>query len=342
MHAFHSRRGTGRKRPSGHRAAVVRLVAWWAVLGSCTVPPSGERTEVFIPPGASLEAVAESLAAHGVIRSARAFRIYAGMSSGADSIEGGVYYLHSAPLGELLPVLLRGPTLGKLSVPEGAMAVEVAGVVELGLGMPQDHFLAALRSEALRARVGARGPTLEGYLYPTTYYVALDITADELVGRMVDEFVNHRRPEWTRLASSVGLAPDEVVTLASIVSGETRDAEDQPLVASVYRNRLENGMRLQADPTVVYALGERRRLTNRDYRIDSPYNTYLIDGLPPHPVSQPSAASIEAVLDPPPTDYLYMVAGADGKHVFSATYREHLTAIRRIRSGAAALEESEQ
>ncbi len=149
---------------------------------------------------------------------------------------------------------------------------------------------------------------------------------------MVEEFETRWRLEWSRGAKSMGFSRDELVTLASIVSGETREASDRPLVASVYLNRLRCGMRLQADPTVVYALGSRRRLQNRDYRTPSPYNTYLNDGLPPHPIGQPSTASIVAVLHPPSTEFLFFVAGADGKHVFSDSYREHLAAIRKIRS----------
>ena len=301
------------------------------LLASCTVPPSRERIEVVIPAGSSIEAVAESLAVHGVIKYAAAFRRYAKMNRG-DSITPGVYYLEPRPLGELLQVLQRGASLGKVIVPEGAMLVEVADAVERALGMPRDSFIAATVEPQLLAQVEARGETLEGYLYPATYYVPLEVSAAELVRRMVEEFERRWRLEWSRGAKAMGFSRDELVTLASIVSGETREDHDRPLVASAYHNRLRRGMRLQADPTVVYALGTRRRLQNRDYRLDSPYNTYLNDGLPPHPIGQPSTASIEAVLNPPSTDFLFFVAGADGKHVFSKTYREHLAAIRKIRN----------
>ncbi len=301
------------------------------LLVSCTVPPSRERIEVVLPAGSSIEAVAESLAARGVIKYAAAFRRYANMNH-ADSIAPGVYYLEPLPLGELLQILQRGPSLGKVIVPEGAMLMEVAAAVERALGMPSDSFLTATVQSQLIARVDARGETLEGYLYPTAYYVPVRISAAELVTRMVEEFESRWRPEWSRGAKAMGFSRDEVVTLASIVSGETREDDDRPLVASVYHNRLRRGMRLQADPTVVYALGKRRRLQNRDYRVESPYNTYLNDGLPPHPIGQPSTAGIEAVLNPPTTDFLFFVAGANGKHVFSKSYREHLAAIRRIRN----------
>jgi UPF0755 protein len=301
------------------------------LLVSCTVPPPRERIEVVIPAGSSIDAVAESLAVHGVIKYAAAFRRYANMNR-ADSIAPGVYYLEARPLGELLQILQRGPSLGKVIIPESAMLTEVADAVAQALGIPNDSFIAATVQPELLARVRARGENLEGYLYPATYHVPVRISAAELVTQMVEEFERRWLPEWSRGAKAMGFSRDEVVTLASIVSGETREDSDRPLVASVYHNRLRRGMRLQADPTIVYALGTRRRLQNRDYRIASPYNTYLNDGLPPHPIGQPSTASIEAILNPPSTEFLFFVAGADGKHVFSESYREHLVAIRRIRS----------
>ena len=156
------------------------VAVWVAVLSACTAPPSRERIEVTIPPGSSLEAIAESLAVHGVVRYATAFHRYARMSRGTDSIRPGVYFLERKPLGELLRVLQRGPTLGKLIVPEGAMLVEVAEAVERALGIPPDSFIAAAQDATLRKHVDARGGTLEGYLYPRAYYVP----------------VGSRRPSW--------------------------------------------------------------------------------------------------------------------------------------------------
>jgi UPF0755 protein len=121
------------------------------------------------------------------------------------------------------------------------------------------------------------------------------------------------------------------VTLASIIEGEGGDSSELALIASVYHNRLARGLRLQADPTVVYALGARNRLSTRQYAFDSPYNTYQVNGLPPGPVGQPSAASLLAALYPAETAFLYFVATREGRHVFSRTYREHLDAIRALR-----------
>lgn len=212
------------------------------------------------------------------------------------------------------------------------MLAEVQRAAVTQLGVDPDAFLQAASDPSLLRRVGARGRTLEGYLYPSTYHVRVGASARELVEQMVDEFERQWRPEWDARVAELGLSRDEVVTLASIIEGEVRVHQDRAYVSSVYHNRLNRGMRLQADPTVVYALGRRRRLFERDYRTRSPYNTYQIDGLPPNPIGQPSTASLEAALYPRRTDFLYFVADSAGRHVFSRTYRDHLATIRRIRS----------
>ena len=151
--------------------------------------------------------------------------------------------------------------------------------------------------------------------------------------QMLDHFESQWQSAWDARLDSLGLSRDELVTLASIIEGEVRDPRDRYYVSSVYHNRLRRGMRLEADPTVIYALGRRRRLFIRDYQTPSRYNTYLIDGLPPHPIGQPSAASLEAALYPASSDFLFFVAGPEGKHIFSRTYNEHLAAVRQVREG---------
>ena len=127
------------------------------------------------------------------------------------------------------------------------------------------------------------------------------------------------------------MRPFQIVTLASIIEGEGGDSTELALISSVYHNRLARGLLLQADPTVVYALGARRRLYNKQYGFDSPYNTYQVESLPPGPIGQPSTASILAALYPAETNYLYFVATPDGHHAFSRSYRKHLTTIRTVR-----------
>ncbi len=301
---------------------------------ACGGRENGETVRVTVPAGSSVGAVAESLATRGVIGSPRMFRFYTRVTSRDRSIRAGTYdFTTGMSMSEALHVLVAGvPAMEALVLPEGLMLTEVADFAESQLGIPRDSFLEAASDSTLRRRVGARGPTLEGYLYPSTYMVRVGATADEIVQQMINEFDANWKPEWRLRLDSLSLTRDELITLASIIEGEARHPEDRVYVSSVYHNRLIRGMRLQADPTVIYALGRRRRLFERDYQIQSPYNTYRIDGLPPSPIGQPSAASIEAALYPRESDFLYFVAGPDGRHIFSRTYREHLATIRRVRS----------
>lgn len=295
--------------------------------------PNGPRILVTIPEGASLSAAADSLAAHEVIGSAAAFKFYARILGKSDEIKAGTYELvPNLPVLHVLRVVTSGrEALRRLAIPEGLMLREVAQDVRTQLGIPADSFLAAARDSALAAGVGAPTPSLEGYLYPSTYLVRYGATAHEVVKMMVEEFQAQWHPEWNARLGALHMTRHQIVTLASIIEGEVRFGPDRPYVSSVYHNRLNRGMRLQADPTVIYALGRRRRLYEKDYAIRSPYNTYLIKGLPPTPINQPSIASIEAALYPAHTNLLYLVARPDGKHVFSRSLREHLQAVAQVR-----------
>lgn len=309
--------------------AALGVAAFW----TCAIPDPPDAVWVRIPDRASVEAVAETLAVHGIVSSAEQFADFARMGRKHLGIKSGVYPLRpGTPMGRVLVALRKGrPPTQRVTVRERMTLVELAGEVEAALGIPVPELLLAARDSALRTRIGARHATVEGYLYPTSYYVNLDATAPEVVRQMVDTFALRWNREWDRRLDTLGLMRDELVTLASIVAGEMPFEDERFEIASVYHNRLARGMRLQADPTIVYALGERRRLTFTDYGIESAYNTYRINGLPPGPIGQPSTESLEAALYPAETDYLYFVAGAGGRHQFSRSYREHIQTIRRVR-----------
>jgi UPF0755 protein len=303
-----------------------RLVAAALVAVAACSSPAGPRVQVRIPEGATLSSATDTLLAHGVLQSPRWFKTYARLLGKADEIKAGVYDLRpglSVP--QLVGVLTTGrAALRRLVVPEGLMLTEVAAMVSQQLGIPADHFLKAAHDP--------QTGSLEGYLYPSTYLVRFGATAPEIVQQMRAEFEAHWHPEWNARLDSLKLTRQQIVTLASIIEGEVRYPPDRPFVSSVYHNRLKQGMRLQADPTVIYALGRRRRLFEKDYLYRSPYNTYLIDGLPPGPIGQPSEASMHAALYPAKSDFIFFVAQPDGKHVFSRTLREHVNAINAVRS----------
>jgi UPF0755 protein len=294
-----------------------------------------ELEQVTIPRGATLTAVAETLFTRGLIDSPELFKFYAVLSGRHRSLQAGTYDLSRGSTSrELLGLLMSGrPPYRWLLVTEGLMLTEVGAALEAQLGIPAESLMTAARDSALRAQLGVPAPTLEGYLYPSRYAVHTEASARDVVAQMVAEFEDRWRDEWYARLDTLGMTRHEIVTLASIIEGEVRHAPDRPYVSSVYHNRLADGMPLQADPTVIYALGRRRRLFERDYQTPSPYNTYLIAGLPPGPIGEPSEESLEAALYPARTDFLFFVARPDGQHVFSRTYAEHRRAIQEVRSG---------
>ncbi len=316
------------------------LLSAFSVLSIVSCRPSTKPARVILPAGASFSAVTDSLKAHGVITQPVSFKLLARVRGVDRSVHAGVYEF---PAGtspwKVLTMLAHGKKAAlRFTVPEGLTIPEVASLAGEKLGIPPDSFVAAARDGENATRVlGMRVPSFEGFLRPETYLLPADINARELVRVMGESFRSEWAPGWDARLDSLKMNRLALVTLASIVEGEARADEERETIAGVYHNRLRIGMPLQADPTVMYAIilkrGKRKsRLFLKDYQITSPYNTYLNRGLPPAPVNSPSRRSIEAALYPADVRYLYFVAGANGRHVFSRTYNEHLRAIRKIRN----------
>ncbi len=306
---------------------------------SCGSPPNpGSQEVVVIPAGTTVRGVADSLAAHGIIRSRFWFRALTRLRGKERQLQRGAYlFARDAGSGEALDALIAGKSiLQHVTIPEGLTLLDIAKLVDSTLAVPAAQFLEAARDTALLREYGIPGPSLEGYLRPETYLMAPGLDARKVVRVLANRFVVDWKPEWDAAARAQGLDRHGVVTLASIVETEAKVDSDRPLIAAVYRNRLRLGMPLQADATVQYAMrittGSRKtRLYEKDYDFPSPYNTYLHPGLPPGPVGAPGTRSIEAVLAPAAVPYLYYVAKGNGAHLFSRTYAEHLRAIRRVR-----------
>ncbi|HUK20487.1 MAG TPA: endolytic transglycosylase MltG [Gemmatimonadales bacterium] len=289
-----------------------------------------------IPPGATLEGAVDSLAGHGVIRSPTLFRLYARIRGLRRSLKSGDYlFAEDAPWGETVTALEHGRGVEtRWTVPEGLMLTEVADLAHADLGIPRDSFLIAARDSGLRRELGLprEVTTLEGYLFPTTYVIPLHPGARELVGFMVREFLTQWQPEWQARLDTLRLTRHQLVTLASIVEAEVRYDPDRPFVSAVYHNRLDRRMKLDADPTVVYAYGHRlKRVWEKNLEVRSPYNTYIHAGLPPGPIAQPGKTSLIAALYPAQVPFLYFVAQPDGKHIFSTTFAEHELAIAKVK-----------
>ncbi|HEX5385160.1 MAG TPA: endolytic transglycosylase MltG [Gemmatimonadales bacterium] len=330
------KKGGGRVRTAS--TALTASFAALTVLTSCTTHPSGSPQLITIPPNASFAAVADSLHAHGIVRSRLWFKLVARIEGVDRSVQAGVYeFRPGAPATDVLAALAAGRTATtRLTMPEGFTIADLAALAAGRLGLPADSVVAAARDTAEVRALGLPGPSLEGFLSPDTYSLPVGATARELVRLLAENFKRHWGPAWTARLDTIGMTELEAVTLASIVEGEARVDEERATIAGVYRNRLRIGMGLQADPTVQYAIlletGHRKpRLYEKDYQIKSPYNTYLYRGLPPGPVNSPGRASIEAALYPADVPYLYFVATPDGHHLFSRTYDEHLRNVTRMR-----------
>jgi peptidoglycan lytic transglycosylase G len=291
---------------------------------------------VTIPRGATLSQAIDSLVASGVIENRDWFSLYARARGLGAGLKSGMYPFHSnESWGDVVTALKRGRGVEvRFTVREGLMASEVAEIAFYRLHIPKAAFMAAARDTAFERELGIRHNAngVEGYLYPTTYIVPQGIRARELVHLMTQEFISRWQPEWDARVGELSMTRHQIVTLASIIEAEVRYRPDRPYVSAVYHNRLNRGMALQADPTIIYAYGRRlHRIWERNLQIRSPYNTYLYPGLPPGPINQPSDSSLIAALYPAPIGYLYFVAQPDGKHIFSASYADHLAAIKRVR-----------
>jgi UPF0755 protein len=297
-----------------------------------------EKIMVTIPRGATYYQALDSLVARGVIQNRDWFSLYARARGLPSNLKSGIYtFERDESWSNVVSALKKGRGMEvRFTVLEGMMGFEVGERARSWLGVPRDSFTAAMRDTALQRELGIR-PTpagVEGYMYPTTYVVPMRMRARDLVRLMTREFIARWQPEWDARLGELGMTRHQIVTLASIIEAEVRYRPDRPYVSAVYHNRLKRGMALQADPTVVYAHGRRlRRVWEKQLQIRSPYNTYLNPGLPPGPINQPSDSSLIAALYPAPIGYLYFVAQPDGKHIFSASYADHLAAIRRVRGG---------
>jgi UPF0755 protein len=296
--------------------------------------PSGAPVRVVVAEGAPFRATADSLARTGVIQQPRLFRLYARISGSDRRTKPGTYlFRRNTPWREIVTALAGGEGLVRsVTIPEGYTLAQIAAALGRSLEVPAESVLAAARDTTLIRRLGVPTRTLEGYLFPDTYAFPEGTSAHRAVAEMVRRFEREWRPEWDDRLRALGHSRHEIVTLASIVEREAKIAEERPVIAGVYYNRLRAGIALQADPTVQYARGTHAtRLTFRDLTINSPYNTYRHPGLPPGPIASPGGASLRAALFPAVVSHMYFMAFPDGRHEFRRTFEEHSEVVRRAR-----------
>ena len=319
---------------------------WYCI----TKPYQGFPAEgvfITIPRGASSRGVAHTLERNGVVRSALAFELYARRHP-RRTLEAGEYFFDKPVTNiDVFWKLAKGQVyVIPFTVREGETLYDIAHDLEAGHFLAADDFIKAASDPTLVRDISPHALTLEGFLFPATYQLPRHPTATELTATMVKKF----KEEWARIsppaagADKTGIATgfpvSSIVTMASLVERETPKADERPLVAGVFENRLHKDMPLQCDPTVIYALEQEGRytgsLSGADLHVHSPYNTYEHTGLPPGPIGNPGEISLRAALQPAQTNYLYFVANTQGGHFFGATLAEHnrnVTKYRRLLAG---------
>lgn len=318
--------------------------------------PAGSSTELrpfTIQPGETADTVATRLQQEGLITDASLFKLYMRYYGIDRRLEAGDFELAPSMTMQEIAERLQRARVDEIAVtiPEGWRAEQIAEMLTQQNITDGRRFLELVRAGDLAAAglgpylfLAARPPgaSLEGYLFPDTYRLPARATPEDLLRRMLDNFATKVTPELQQEAQAVGLNLHDVIILASIVEREAVRADERPLIASVYLNRLRGacdkeagGRYLQADPTVQYARGVPgnwwwQPTSVEEYKtVDSPYNTYIHPGLPPGPISNPGLSAILAVIRPRPTSYCFFVATGDGSHVFAETLAEHEINVAR-------------
>jgi UPF0755 protein len=335
------RTATSRKKKRSGSAGILLVILLLAAVSAgsaawLVLTPYGPSKEMFveITPGASTAAIARQLEDAGIIRSRYSIDVMRLWMPG--TLKAGEYrFDHPAPVTEVYSRIARGDVYTiEVTIPEGSSVFDIAArLQQAGLAAGQEFLAAQAQNVYLVKDLDPAASSLEGYLYPDTYRFGRKATPVLIMATMVKRFRNE--------AGKLGLTQDvhQVVTLASLVERETAVDGERPLVASVFDNRLAKNMPLATDPSVIYGLELEGRwrgsIYASDLKLDTPYNTYLHQGLPPGPVANPGEKSLKAAMEPAKTDYLYFVAAganAQGKSLFSNSLEEHnknVTGYRR-------------
>jgi UPF0755 protein len=319
------------KKPQLIVVAVTVLAVWLAALFLMPAyPPQG--TVVEVPMGAGAGTVGRNLAKAGAVRSAFAFKMAARLTGQSGAIKAGDYEVTPGlTVFQTLDLLVSGKSLmHKFLVREGLSAAQIGAALEKeGLGSAA-AFMAFVKDPSQPALLKVPGPTLEGYLFPDSYFLARGMSEAAIAQMMVLRFHAKVPADLLRQGQAIRLDARQVVTMASVIEKEAKADKERPIVSAVFRNRMKQKKRLESCATVRFALNKHTGpLYNKDLLAKSPYNTYQNFGLPPGPICSPGLASIQAALHPAQTDALFFVVAGDGTHIFSKTYEEHQAAVAR-------------
>jgi len=291
-------------------------------------------TEVYIPKGASFSLIASTFKEKRIITDENIF-IITGKILGIEKKARAGYYLITKDMTmlEVIKKLLEGRILEHtITVVEGDSLYEIAD--KLGTINPEfkEKIWELATDKEFLNSLNIDSPSIEGYLFPATYTIPKGMNIDEILTMMVKKFWQVYNEKLINKTKRMGWTVNEVLTLASIIEKEAKLDEEKVLISAVYHNRLKIGMPLQADPTAIYGIKRSNKgVTKTDLRNKTPYNTYIIKGLPPGPIASPGLKSIIAALNPANVPYLYFVSRGDGTHEFSTDYKSHLSAINQLR-----------
>tara|TARA_B100001123_G_C15292212_1_gene1017864 strand:- start:944 stop:1975 length:1032 start_codon:yes stop_codon:yes gene_type:complete len=315
----------------------VALILFWPQQNS------GLIVKVTVKSGFSLFQLAQQMKDNKLITNKSTFMWAAQLMGKERKIPIGTFHLEDAINNySIIQQLVNGsPELKKITFLEGWTIRQFADHLAFKLDLKADEIIRLANRNTFLRRHQISGSSAEGYLFPDTYLFS-DHTDPESI---LDILINEGRKFWTKAreyrATAIGLTKHEILTLASIIEGEAIYDDERPIISAVYHNRLNNGMKLQADPTIQYIIDDGpRRLLNRDLQIKSPYNTYLHKGLPPGPINSPGKKSLLAALYPEENDYLFFVAKGDGYHTFSKTERGHNRAKKKLQKLRRALKKN--
>jgi UPF0755 protein len=297
---------------------------------------SNEPVRIHIKNGMSFSQIADTLKKYRIINSRTAFFITGKLLGAERKIKSGYHLLkYGLSNYDYLNALVTGKYLVnvRVTIPEGLSLKEIASLLEQYFDFKADEFLQLTSNQELLNKFEVDHSSFEGYLMPDTYEFAELDNPELVLTTLATEFKKFYDERIKPFEKKVGLTKNQIVTLASIIEGETNFVDEMPRIAGVYLNRIKRGMKLQADPTVAYARGDRpNRITFNDLKINSPYNTYRIYGLPPGPINCPGRDALLAAVNPENHNYLYFVASGDGKsHIFARTFTEHQINVMKYR-----------